>query len=373
MRILHFVADGANEYNSSNFRVAIPASAIQRSGKAQVRIINVGHWLKQTDYGKYYCSWADIIVIQRVLVSESIEHAKNWITKGKAVVVDFDDAYDLIRDDNAAYPFWGEGEIEIQLRDGHSYKKQMDGNHPIQQFADGLQHITGLVTPSRLLCADWQKYTNAFYLPNYLDMPRYNKFPNVINDKLILGWGGSLSHIPSFTGSGIVEALQQLFSERDDIQFLLVGDKRVLEHLHIAPDKLIFSPYTKFSDWPGVLKRYDIGLAPLFDKYDCRRSHLKVMEYTALKMPYVATRSMVYADFMNSQSGEFVDQGDVSICDVANTEGWYMAMKRVIERYDEFVDYAKVEQTAAEYLYNVDDNVDAILRVYQEILDARSK
>lgn len=367
MNIVHFISDGFREYNSSNYRVSIPASALQKSGLAKVVILGIQQWLAQSSEAKLACARADVIVLQRVLIDDSLPQVDYWRNRGKAIVIDFDDAYDLIRPDNAAYGFWHGGEIDVTLGTGYKYKRKMEP-HPVEQFKNGLSHVSALTTPSRVLCNDWSRYAPAEYLPNYLDLPRYERFQKKQNEKITIGWGGSLSHIPGFTDSGISQALGQLFSERDDIQFLLVGDDRVIKELPIPAKQKLYCPYVKFNDWPGVLLRYDIGIAPLFGKYDCRRSHLKVMEYVAMGLPYIATRSAVYREFFDA-GGLYVEQGDLDKCDVGNAEGWYTAIKEVVDSFDNYKSIAAQSKIDFRSTYDVNLNVNNIIDTYTRIIE----
>lgn len=367
MNLLFFIADGYNEYNSSNFRVTIPATAIKNSGKAGVKIMSVREWMAQTSAAKTACAWADIIILQRVLIEESVKHTQHWKARGKKILLDFDDAYDLIRDDNAAYKFWGKGEIDIRLSDGHIYQRPLD-NHPMAQFRESLPLIDGIVTPSRVLSKDWEPYTRAYYIPNYLDLPRYDKYKKITNPYTVIAWGGSLSHVPSFSGSGVAWGLRQAMVDCPETRFLLIGDMRVKEHIRIPTGRLLTHTYVKASEWPALLKRYDIGLAPLYDKYDCRRSHLKVMEYAALGIPFVATRSAVYSELFDA-AGIFVDQGDLTVCDQQNDAAWYQAIKNIAQHYDEYVDMALAKRGMYRELHDVNNNVDYMLQVYEEVLN----
>lgn len=369
LRLAFFVSDGYSEYNSSNYRVSIPVSAMERSPTHDVDclVLSVHDWISQTPQGRYACSVSDVIIIQRVMVDVTFQNIDYWRKRGKAIVVDFDDAYNLIREDNAAYKFWGEGKVDITLKDGVKYEERME-RHPMEHFKLGLPKITGIVTPSRLLSSDWDRYTRGFFLPNYLDYrQRYTQVQKRQNPQPVIAWGGSLSHVPSFTDSGVIAALRSVTQNRDT-KFMLVGDRRIEEHLGIAPDKYIFHPYVKADAWPYILARYDIGLAPLFDKYDCRRSALKVQEYIAMGIPFVATKSVVYEDYFGCESGIFIDQGDMAVCDQPNEAAWEEGICTILDNMEHYIHTAVYEADNYRDMYDVDKNVDNIVAVYEEII-----
>ena len=369
MKLVFFVSDGYGEYNSSNYRVSIPVSAMSRSGHdVDSVVLPIRDWIGQTSQGRYACSVSDVIILQRVVVDSTFEMIEYWRKRGKAVVVDFDDAYDLIREDNAAYKFWGKGIVDVTTTDGIQFEQYMS-RHPMEHFRLGLPLLTGVVTPSRRLSNDWDRYTRGFFLPNYLDYEqRYKHVIKRTNQEPVIGWGGSLSHIPSFTGSGVVGALRSV-TQNFDAKFMLVGDRRIEEHLGIAKDKYVFHPYVKADAWPYILARYDIGLAPLFDKYDCRRSSLKVQEYIAMGIPFVATKSVVYQDYFGCESGIFIDQGHLEECDQANEAAWKEAIETILVNLDHYKEVAQAGIETYQDMYDADMNVDNIVKVYEEIIE----
>jgi hypothetical protein len=311
MNIVYFVSDGILEYNSSHFRVSLQADALQMADLADAKILNIQHWLKRTTESMVACAEADVIVIQRVMLAESIERALYWIERGKKVLVDFDDAYDLIGKENAAYPFWGEGLVDITDANGRTFQRKLIP-HPVEQFKSGLSQITGSITPSSQLCKDWGVYNRSFRIENYLDSNRYHaaKRKKRNSRKISIGWGGSLSHLTSFSHSGVQKALQNVLSKYSNVELLIFGDERVVKQLPFK-EKVRHIPYVMWRDWPKMLNLYDIGIAPLAGKYDARRSALKVKEYICMGIPFVATSGMPYLDIEESKkakSGIFVNQ-----------------------------------------------------------------
>lgn len=366
MHILFIVADGLNEFNSSNFRVAIPADALIRAGH-NVSIINVRQWMHQTDYCKSRCVDADIIHLQRVLIRDTHDHIKYWRSKGKAVVADWDDYYSGILDDNAAAPFWYHGEVGITLSSGLQYDKKLE-EHPIDQFVSGLQVCTAGITPSKILSKDYEVYTPTFVVENYLDTKLYRAAPKHNNSPYtVLGWGGSLSHVQSWRDSGIEDALGQILSERDDVRLLIIGDTRIRDQLPIRRDRIWFTPYIGWWDWQKTLMRYDIGLAPLAGEYDDRRSSLKVAEYLMAGLPFVASKSPVYERMWDADSGHFVKHDDYSYDD--RVDDWYRSTIDIIDNIGHYNKLASDNIETWGMRYDIDRNVPNIIEVYQRIID----
>jgi len=368
MVICYIVADGISEYNSSGFRVSTPADALLRAGY-EVHILNVRQWMAKTEYARSICQKADIIHLQRVLVTDTHGDILYWRSKGKAVVVDFDDAYQMIHDDNAAAPFWLHGEVEVRLPTGVEYSTKMD-EHPVDQFQKGLDVCTALITPSAILSDDWRVGAPEFVVPNFLDTklyraaPKHNNSPNII-----LGWGGSLSHVQSWKDSGINEALQQILQERDNIRLLIVGDHRVVDQLPMRKDRIMFSPYTAWWNWQNTLMRYDIGLAPLAGDYDDRRSNLKVAEYLMSGLPFAATKSPVYEEFFEADSGRFVEHGYDKENYQSRTEDWYYSTMDIIDRIEYYRDRAESNIETYGMRYDADRGVSKIISVYKQIIE----
>ena len=367
MNITFIIADGLSEYNSSHWRTSIPANALLRAGH-KVSFLNIRQWMLQTEYAKSTLRQADIIHLQRVLIADTHEYLNYWRSMGKAVVVDFDDHYSLIHGDNAAAKFWLHGKVDVKLEYGISYITKMP-EHPLEQFENGLPLCTAGITPSKILSQYWETGVPMFVVPNYLESAMYLNVRKHINDpNIVLGWGGSLSHVQSWKDSGINEALKRILQERDNVRLLIVGDQRVVDQLPLRRDKVFFTPYVGWWAWQSTLKRYDVGLAPLAGDYDDGRSSLKVAEYLMAGLPFVASKSPVYEDFFAAESGLFTQHGHDEETYDERVESWYSSTIDVIDRIEYYRLMAKEAIDLHGMRYDVDRNVDNIISVYEEIM-----
>lgn len=366
MNIVYVFSDGLNEFNSSRFRVCNIADALMRAGH-KVSIINVEQWNKQSDECKYVCAQADIIHIQRVLVDSTHDIIRYWTSLGKAVCADWDDSYDRILESNAAADFWLHGKITVAYPGGVEYEHVLD-KHPIQQFKEGLALCTAGITPSTRLSKDWEPYTPTFVVKNYLDTELYLAEKKHANEHILIGWGGSLSHTQSWELSGAEHAMAQILREHPDVKLFIMGDERVVKQLPVPRDKIVFHPYVPWWHWSKYLRLYDIGLAPLSGEYDNRRSSLKVCEYLTMGIPFVATKSEVYEDFWDVDSGIYVDQGDDKENYDDRVEQWYNSTTEILNNLGHYYDRA-IENIEIGVGYDADDNVDTVIETYQEIIN----
>jgi glycosyltransferase involved in cell wall biosynthesis len=292
MNVVYVYADGAEEWNCSEWRCAVPARALNASGCHTATLISLNEFAFRASTAEAACAQADVIVVQRNLFGPVLSEMLHWQAQAKVVIADFDDAYDHMPATNAAYPFWGRG----QLRQPDGSLTKMDP-HPLTQFKWGLRLAQAATTPSRKLCEDWNAYTATHYLPNYIDLEKYQSATYQPHDGVWIGWGGSLSHLQSFTGSGVLHALKKVCRARPQVKVLIHGnDRRIFEQLPIPATQKALQPWVPYAQWPQHAAQFDIGLAPLHGPYDERRSWIKVLEYMVLGIPWIASDGPVYAD-----------------------------------------------------------------------------
>lgn len=375
VNIVFFVSDGLTEYNSSRWRASSFYNALNNNGNsnAKVRLGYAQSWMNQDDIAEKLCNWADVISIQRIGIDKTIDLAKKWRAKGKSVVIDYDDDYFRINKSNAAYKFWGNGKVDFTMQDGYKFETTMKV-HPITQFVSGLQSVSGVTMPSRLLAQDAKRFTPcSWFLPNYIEKRLYPVFNDKNSgDEIVIGWGGSLSHIESFEYSGIIPALKNVI--QDNIYLLIVGDDRVVKKLKekgVSSKNIRFHPYVPYDRWWKTLLFYDIGIAPLAQEYDMRRSYIKVAEYMAMGIPFVATDGAPYReDFIQEcEYGTFVGQGDPDKGDRQSPIEWEKALKFTIENHKERKELARKNRKKYYDILDINnnDNIKSIVKIFEEI------
>jgi glycosyltransferase involved in cell wall biosynthesis len=356
MNIVYVYADNPNEWNSSEWRCAVPARAINRTRRHSAHLVSIADFSENLPLVKSNCDEADIIVVQRNLIGQVLSSIQHWKARDKVVIADFDDAYNLIPSNNPSYPYWNQG-LKSQAQANGIVSWEKIDPPPMVQFRWGLRLVHAATVPSKRLAADWQAYAEMHVLPNYIDWEKYQNISASPHEGLVIGWGGSASHLQSFLGSGVMIALKSICRARKHVKVVICGkDKRIFEQLPLPPEQKIFHPWVHYQDWPQVLANFDIGLAPLHGPYDERRSWIKVLEYMVMKIPWVASEGPAYSELR--PYGWLVKN---------STSGWERVLLDMIDHIDDY----RAEAAREPYLFglgqSIDENIDKMIATYTNI------
>lgn len=353
MNILYCYGDLPEEWNCSQWRCVIPSKAINRTEGNEARLIYIGDWAAGRSDAAELTRWADVIVLERVVISQTLAMIMVARSQGKAIVVDLDDGYHRMPMGIRAYNFWINGVVETP--EG----KQTLRYRPLEQLTWGVKLATILTSPSETILNDWKERVGCrtAWSPNYFETSNYlREEPHIPNDPLTIGWGGSSSHLNSFAESNIVPALKRLLQRRN-IRFVIAGgDRRIMQLFGPRngwKGSITVTPWTSVEDWGKVVNSFDIGIAPLDSQYDQRRSWIKGVEYTLAGIPWVYSQGRVY---------ESVGTG----IGVKNQARWWEeALSDVLDNYPMYLDKAQ-EHKKSYTRWDIDCNIDKILDIYRQ-------
>lgn len=351
MKIVFVYADNAEEWNSSEWRCAVPYRAINRTGRHQAFMIGIEDFAHHQPQADEVCQEADMIVVERNLFGPVLSAIQYWKARDKVVLADFDDAYHLMHPSNLNYSFWSQG---VRRDNGQKVEPP-----PLTQFKWGLRLVHAATTPSRRLADDWRAYTEMIYIPNYLDLNLYQNAQPQDHDGIIIGWGGSVSHLQSFADSGVIPALQRLCKARPQVRVMFCGaDLRILQQLNLPKEQLIHVPWVPHRQWATVLAQFDIGIAPLAGEYDQRRSWIKVLEYMIMKIPWVASEGPPYEEFR--AYGWLVQN---------TAQAWQRVLLDLVDHLEEYKREAMGEAYLVALSKTIDENIHLTLKQYATIYE----
>jgi len=312
---------------------------------------------------------ASVVILQRNLINESTrEAAAYYHGLGKVIAVDLDDSYPTLPWSNPAHRFWIE---------------DPEQRHPLLHLEQGLRELDGLVSPNRNILRDWEHACRGYHLPNFAREAWWTNLPTReeikatkgLTGRIVIGWGGSVSHYDSWVGSGISEALQGVCRRHPEVVMQICGnDERVPYWLHryVDRDHLATQGGVQPSDWPKSVVGFDIGVAPLFGPYDQRRSWIKGLEYLLGGVPWIGTVGEPYRDLvglgvqipggmdawesaLENMIRNLKQEQELAAARVALAQGWFVerSLERIKQTYDKIKQDAQAARGQLAGIYKV--------------------
>ena len=356
LHLIYLYADSANEWNCSQWRALSPSDCINAEHAAGRTTMTAKLFYMPTALNWRHpevtrqVGTGDVLIFQRNIILPDVWEAMDyWRALGKAVIIDLDDHYPGLPPSNPAFPYWIVNKVGLNPE-------------PIAALTEGMRHADALTSPSKVILRDWEHIIPGYWLPNWtrrawfegLDQkPMGAPDLNLLYDEtekppqlksqvrpdtdgiLVIGWGGSISHVDSWLFSGIVEALDRVFDKHKNVRLKFCGYEQRLDFvLNRWGDKVIRQSGVKPEHWPLVLSTFDIGVAPLetlpldppwregapLASYDERRSWLKAVEYTTAGVPWIASKSLTYSDL--AHMGRIADN---------TPDAWFVALDDMIQ------------------------------------------
>lgn len=134
---------------------------------------------------------------------------------------------------------------------------------------------------------------------NYL--PPKLKRKRAKHDGLIIGWIAGIEHTEDAVELGLRDMLEGVLSRHPDVLVESVGVDLGLRERYVR------CPSAHFNTLPDHLARYDIGIAPLVDiPFNAARSNIKVKEYAASEVPWLASPRGPYVGLGEREGGRLV-------------------------------------------------------------------
>jgi glycosyltransferase involved in cell wall biosynthesis len=320
-----------NLFASGYYRIAFPAEQLQRQGLAEVEIVSKkDEWKnkdpKQAGWLISKMRWADVIVYE--LIANLIPAVTIPIVKkfGKKAVVDYDDnLFDVPKWNPAYYGLGQEFLSHWQDKDG----KPMDMEANARARSGMLQacQMADLVTVTGPTLADVYRKTNPniTVLPNCIDFDRIHPCGRSTDGKVRIFWQGSQTHKEDL--ASIKQVFEQITEEYPNVQWVIWGpDHNDIEGLFgkIPKERFEIIEMVPFDDYYDKLNSLtiDIGICPLaYIYYNECKSNIKWLEYSALKVPAVASKISTYGAIEHGETGFLAKRH----------HDWMSALRRLIE------------------------------------------
>lgn len=335
----------AHDFIKKNKLANVKHNKYDKDQKLPLEKVEIEEWAK---IGR----WADIVIFQRRDTREYnalINGMRSWFKK--PMIVESDDNVFEVPSYNPGYQNYNKFNQEV-----------MDWAKVIARSSSAM-----IVTTEELKRVYSSYCPDIYICPNSLDIAMWDKLKNNNEDvrkdgKIRIGWEGSVAHDANL--KIIVEPIAQILRKYPNVEYHTFGkyaywdkeeykdirDRIFMYYNEDKNDKRIAYRSFTLSEYPKVFAKMglDIAVAPLLDNlFNRSKSNLRFLEYSALSIPTVASKSYSYDCIKDGETGFKVDN---------TTEAWVNALSELVESYELRKQIGKNANQQLRDEYNMDKN-----------------
>jgi glycosyltransferase involved in cell wall biosynthesis len=292
-----FLADGTTP--NAAYRSIGPMTALAERGH-EVRQLG----LDDRDQWHALLRWCELLHLHRVCDGGAVELARAAKAAGAAVVWDDDD--DVTRSPRGTA--------------GHRDAGGLKGVRRLRARSQLFEQVDLVTTPSELLAERFREggAPEVRVIENYV-IDRMVRGGGTREDGVVrIGWVAAEEHRFDLDRVPFVDALARLLETHPHVRVTTVGVR-----LPLPDERYTHLPPVPFSHLLGHVAGFDVGLAPLSADWEINRarSNVKLKEYAAVGVPWLASPIGPYAGHGEREGGRLVAD-----------DGWHEALARLVER-----------------------------------------
>lgn len=313
-----------------------PAQALAARGH---EVVLVG--VEEDDLTPGALHGVDVVYVYRYQRRTTQRILRDAQAAGAAVVWDNDD-------DLTSYP---SRDVEARRKGALRSQRVAASTAAMVRLADAV------TTTSPYLAEGFRRQgaTSVHVVENFV-APEFDGAARVRHDGVVIGWVAALEHLYDLRALDVRRTLQRLLDAHRDLRVIGIGMELELER-----DRYESTGFVWFRDLPAAMARFDVGIAPLADAdFNRARSNIKVKEYAALGVPWLA-----------SPVGQYVGLGEQEGGRLVADDRWYEEIERLILSAR---DRRKLGKRAARWAKSqrIDANADRWVDAFTEAFERRA-
>jgi glycosyltransferase involved in cell wall biosynthesis len=167
-------------------------------------------------------------------------------------------------------------------------------------------------------------------VPNFLGEQQFFRGPRN-PDGIVVGWVAGSEHVADERRLRISEVLQRVMEKRPEVRVVSVGVR-----LELDASRYIHYDNIPLHQLAEHVRRFDVGLAPLADiPMSYARSDVKVKEYSAVGVPWLASARGPYASLTPKNGGLLVedDRWEHALLEIVSSKWKRVQLRRCAERW----------------------------------------
>lgn len=197
---------------------------------------------------------------------------------------------------------------------------------------------------------------NVAIVPTTIDTNEYQKNRLSSNNKVVIGWSGSITTIQHFEYSiSVLKKIKEKYS--DKIEIKVIGDSNYFNN-DLLIKGLAWNKKTEISD----LSTFDIGIMPLpDDEWAKGKCGLKGLQYMSLEIPTIMSPVGVNTEIIEDGINGFL---------ASSEEEWVQKLSKLIESKELREKIGKEGRKTVVEEYSVDANKQKYLDLFKQLLNS---
>jgi glycosyltransferase involved in cell wall biosynthesis len=204
----------------------------------------------------------------------------------------------------------------------YAHHSGLSGQRLLSGMATMMRSADVVTTPSAMLAERYHELSGADVrvLENYLP-PAFTRPSRVMpHNGVTVGWLAALEHQRDVEQLGLRETFEQLLARHQQLELITIG-----LNVGLTSRRYRHIPITNYGELPELLTHFDVGIAPLGDvDFNRGRSNVKLKEYAAVGVPWLASPVGGYEGLGEEQGGRLVPD-----------DRWYEEIERLMLDGDE--------------------------------------
>jgi len=301
----------------------------------RIPVKSIGQALTVRQYVDWLCRTSDVVVWQALDFRHSLELFEDMRQRHqKPFLMEIDDYVADVPVTNEAHSGYRPGSIRYQVATA-----QMRGSD-------------GIIVSTPYLAERYREFNDRIYvIPNSIDLKAWKAPKPKKSDRIRIGWIGSGAHSADL--EMVAPVIEEVTRKHPKAWFYCIHG--VPEIYKDMPKVYWTHKWATINLYPRAMAsyRFDIGIAPLVDNnFNRGKSNLRWLEYSALKIPTVASPlpdfKRVIQSGVNGYLANSLDEWKDSLCALIEDEDHRRRMG--LEAYKTVKRDFSVSKTARTYL-----------------------
>ena len=253
----------------------------------------------------------DVVILKLFMHKDAAKHIKEARELGQTVIIDTDDHFEQLPEDNLAFVTTDP-------------KRNPDNNR--QHLIDTYSACDGIIVSTKFLEKRMLQYNDTVYrVPNSLDPNNFMYRMDLSGNKPTIGWVG----IMVWRVNDLVEVSGPVKTilEQNNLKFhhtgiMLDRPKWAADALNIDHNALTGFTGARPQYYGNVFMPIDIGIVPLHPSpFNEAKSNLKGLEYSLSGIPFIASSTQEYRDLNDKGVGRVAK----------NSKEWLKNLKQLLD------------------------------------------